>query len=518
MDSESRDTLAAFKQLLDRATSDSEALAPLTLTDALVGPVRANVLRRCAIPHEFNREMLSVIEPSLTSTEASRCYDAFMELSIIQVGSDVLSMHERWRKPLFNWWLRQENRTEFEEVSHRLADYFLAANRPADVGAEVEPSLRKHLYHVLGSDLPAGFTMFESLCRRARRQWRFTECAALIKLVGDYAPILSHADKAVLAYHEGKLAADLRDWRRAEELFREIAGNTFAPIDLRTRALARLGHALREQGRSPEAIATLTQAQSMVTGSASVGVFTWRVLLELGEVYRDTNRMELAEKTLLASIEAASSAVERPDCAEIYNSLGTVYLRLRESRLAIDAFQTSLEQLERAGDVFRPAQVQNNLALAYSEQRNWPAAEGAFAKSLELKRKAGDVLGQGLALQNLSRAQAAQDKPEEGIASVSAAIEIFTQLKDARRTGIAKQTLGKFLRNRGDIGGAGTLFEEARVLLEASGDASGAAAARADMQTLKRKLGLPWWAWAAMVSVPVIIIAGIVVIVLAART
>jgi len=516
MSSEADGSLAAFKRLLDHASSDAEELAPVTFTEALVGGTRANVLRRCAIPHEFNCEMLRVLEPSLTAEEASRCYDRFLELSIIQVRGEVLSMHERWRKPLFKWWLRPENYAEFAEVSRRLAANFLATDRREDAGSEVEPTLRKHLYHLIGADPPAGFTMFKSLCRRARRQWRFTECAALIKLVSDYLPILPEELKASLAYQEGKLASDLRDWGRAEELFRGLDSNAFAPIELRIAALTRLGHALREQGRVSEAIQILTRAESAATGLPSANRMSWRVLLELGESYRDVSQLEDAERTLLASIEAARSSIDQPDCAVIYNSLGTVYLKRRESLLAINAFRASLEHLEREGDLLQTGQVQNNLALAYSEQLDWQAAERAFAKSLELKRQAGDLLGQGLALQNLSRVQTAQDKVDEGIASVKEAIAIFTELKDARRAGVAKHTLGKLLRNLGDTDGAGALFKEASALLEASGDADRAAAARADLNELKHKVGLPWWAWVAVALIPVVIVALVIAVWLAA--
>lgn len=495
MDAADSDGLAAFKQLLDRARSDPEALGPVTLTEALVGPARSHLLRLCAIPHEFDRETLRILDTSLSADEADRVYGDFSQLSAVQIGSATLSIHERWRKPIFRWWLRPENRLEFQQISRRLADHFLAVQGPADNAAEVESTMRKHFYHLVGADSAEGLVMFESLCRRARHQWRFTECAALIRLAHDYDPILSPPQRAIVGYHEGKLASDLRDWSGAETLFREVESNPDTPTSLRVSALARLGHALREQRRVPDAIASLAQAQTIAQASPDARGLAWRVLLELGEAYRDNSRMEDAERTILEAIEATRSTSESADSAGLYNSLGTIYLRLGEPRQAITAFEKSLAQLERAGDVFRPAQVQNNLALAYCDQRDWAKAEEAFSRSLELKRKAGDLAGQGLALQNLSRAQAAQEKIDGAMASASAAVEIFTRLNDNHHAGIAKHTLGKFQRSRGDAAAARTLFEQAAALLDAAGDAQAAATVRADLRTLSRKVGLPWWAW-----------------------
>jgi len=488
-------SLAAFKQLLEHAQAHREVEAPVTLTEALVGPERAPILRACAIPHEFGRDLLQIIGDWRSADEANRCYDAFSELSIVQPGAKGLSVHERWRKPLWTWWLRGENLAEFERISRHLADYFSAAADPEGGAAAAEALLRAHMYHLIGADQPAGLTMFESLCRRARHQWRFTECNALIRLVHDYDPILAPRRLAVLGYHEGKLAADLREWKRAENLFRAVQSNPAATPPLRVNALVRLGHALREQQRIPEAITLLQQAQTLADGAREAEGLGWRILMELGEAYRDTGDLENAEDTLLSAVDAARLANEPADLAGLFNALGTVYLKRRESARAIDAFTSSLTELERSGDVFRPAQVQNNLALAYSEQRNWSAAESAFAASLELKRQAGDVLGQGLALQNLSRAQAAQERLDEAIESSDAAVRIFAAQGDDRRAGVAKHTLGKHLRRKGDLQRARALLEEAVSLLQEAGDTKAAGAARLDLLALRAKVGLPWWAW-----------------------
>jgi tetratricopeptide (TPR) repeat protein len=491
-------SLAALRKLIDLAKADPEVEAPVTLTDVLVGPERASVLRACAIPHEFNPDLLRVLWDWPSPEEADRCYDAFAELSILQSGATSLSMHDRWRKPLWKWWLRAENRSEFQRISRRLVDHFSGFLDRAGGAAALEGLLRKRMYHLIGADRDAGFVLFESLCRRARHQWRFTECSTLIRLVRDYEPILTPEQKAKLGYHEGKLEADVRNWKRAEELFRGIGADASVSAEDRFKAMVRLGQALREQQRVPEAVVVLEQTQGILAADPHLKGLEWRVLRELGEAYRDTGSVERAQTLVLSAINAARIGKEAADFAGLFNSLGTAYLKQREIPCAIKAFKRSLDELERQEDVFRPAQVQNNLGIAYTEQGDWAAAESAFAASLDLKRQAGDLLGQGIALQNMSRVQAAQERLDEATQSAEAAAKIFAAQGENRREGKTKQALGKYARKRGDTKRACALLEEAVALLEKGGDTAAAAAASQDLLIVKHSIGLPWWAWVAI--------------------
>jgi hypothetical protein len=101
------DSLAAFRQLLEGRGTQFEADRPVVLTDALVGPEFGAVLRRCAVPHEFDRPLLERLG-GWSPTEADQHFLDFSELSIMQFTGDALSVHERWRKPLWSWWLREE--------------------------------------------------------------------------------------------------------------------------------------------------------------------------------------------------------------------------------------------------------------------------------------------------------------------------------------------------------------------------------------------------------------------------
>ena len=451
--------LEAFRKLLEATSLSSEQQRPVLESDALVGPELGLLLRRCAVPHDFDRPLLRRLGESDQQTAAAR-FEAFAELSIMQVGDGALSLHERWRRPLWAWWLRDEQRLEFIALSRTLADWFDSLAKVADSGSQVRQiQSRRRMFHLLGCDTDKGIREFERLCRLARHSWAFSECNLLIRLVKEYEPILNPRQSAVLHYHEGKLASDLKEWELALATFRSVTGEPVADPGVKIKAIVRAAHALRNLGRNQEALKELQRAQEQISLSHDAVDLLWRVLYELGEVYRDLGDLDSAERTLRAALGDARKAKEPADLAGVLNSLGTVQARLGNTTQAIDSFRLSLDYLQRSGDALRPGAVLNNLGLAQLEKTDWSDAQSSFAASLERMRAAGDRGGQATALLNSSRAQVA--------------------LGDFVAAGDSAERAAKLFREAGDSASA------ERALLQS------AAAARASLQQSRRRGIIP---------------------------
>ena len=116
--------LAEFRSLLEDAAQPGPD-SPVLMTDGLVGEVAGALLRRCAIPHDFDRALLRHLG-DLEEAQADERYAQFAELSLMQISDSTLSMHERWRQPLWHWWLGVTRRDEFRVVSEELVDWFSA--------------------------------------------------------------------------------------------------------------------------------------------------------------------------------------------------------------------------------------------------------------------------------------------------------------------------------------------------------------------------------------------------------
>jgi tetratricopeptide (TPR) repeat protein len=459
------------------------------LTENLVGPTASALLRRCAVPHEFDRALLRYLG-DLSETEADERYAQFAELSLVQIHDNKLSIQERWRQPLWQWWLDVARRSEFTALNEALVEWFTAP--PSSTGED--PIARRRMFHLIGCRQEEGLQMFDAQFRTARWRGRFSECALLLRLVHEYDPVLDTRGQTLLMYNEGKLASDMRDWKRSLPLLRAVAENTDADPGLRINAQVRVGHAMRMTGRMPEALSLLEHTRDRVQAEPAAARSTWRVLYELGEVYRDLGRVDDARKTLNAALTGTKDE-EDADVAGVLNSLGTVQLKMGEIDSAIMTLQASLDHLKRCGDVVRTGGVLNNLGLAQLERCNWKTAEETLAESLESKRAAGDVIGEATTLLNLSKAQAAQEHLDDACLSAERAAAAYETAGDATGTTRARLALAKLWRR-------GKRREEAAALLQtviadavAAGDADTEAKARAEFALNAPKSGMAWWGW-----------------------
>lgn len=423
--------LEAFRKLLETTSISSQQERPIVESDALVGPELGPVLRRCAVPHEFDRALLALLGQSDQQTADDR-FETFSELSLmqVQVAGETMSVHERWRRPLWAWWLREEQRPEFVALSRSLADWFDAQEK-SETGDQLrEVPARKRMFHRIGCDPDQGIAEFESLCRAARHNWAFPECTLLIRLAKEYEPILNPRQRAVLGYHDGKLASDLHEWERALTAFRSVEAEPAAGAVLQIKAMVRAAHALRNLKRNDEALKELQAAQDRIPSSKDTAALSWRVLYELGEAHRDVGDLDGAERALRAALDEAEKTHEEGVMAGVLSSLGTVQSRLRNTNQAIESFQLSLKYLERSGEALRTGAVLNNLGVAQLEKTDWAGAQASFAASLERTRAAGDRSGQATALLNSSRARMALGEFAAAKDSAEQAAKLFAEAGD----------------------------------------------------------------------------------------
>lgn len=484
--------LAAFRSLLEDAEKAGPD-SPVLMTDGLVGPSAGALLRRCAIPHEFDRALLRRLG-DLDEAQADERYAQFAELSLMQIGDGTLSMHEQWRKPLWHWWLDVVRRREFTALNEALVEWFAA---PASFTGE-DPVARRRMFHLIGCCQDEGLQMFEAQFRAARWRRRFSECALLLRLVHEYDPVLRPHEQALLTYEEGKLASDLGAWERSLSLLQTVAASADTDSQLRINAQVRVGHALRMTGRASEALTLLEDTRDRVVAEPTAASSCCRVLHELGEVYRDLGRVDDASKTLTAAL-ASTNNDEDADVAGVLNSLGTVQLKLREVDLAIVSFQTSLDHLKRSGDAVRIGSVLNNLGLAQLERCSWKAAEETLMESLQSKCAAGEMLGQATTLLNLAKAQAAQGLFEKACNSAEKAASSYETAGDAPGRARARLALAKLLSRSERRDESVALLQAVIADAEAGRDSDTASKARAKLARIARKGSMPWWGWILVV-------------------
>ena len=501
------DLVARFQQLL-ADTRSGENADTVSLVINLLAPTTAEVLKLCTIPDQFNAELICVLVPALGVEDSARLIEEFSTLSIVTPSEEHWAVHDKVRQQIFRSWLQPERRAEFTTASVRLAAHF-ARLAETSTGAQRETARRRHMFHLFGADADAGFAEFERLERKARHELRFAECAALIRLIYQYDPVLTREQRLWLAYHDGKLAIDQRNWERAELLLGQIIATDGVAPKLGAVARVRLGLVYGERREWTRAVMVLEQALGMARSNEDCAEILPRILRELGNAYRETARLDLAYLHLQESISVAESQQAWASLGNAYNSVGTLHLKQREAREAIQAFEQSLANLDKARDVFRSGQVLNNLGIAYAELGEWQDSERYYERSLDVRKRAGDSSGQATVLNNLAHVRANQGDLAEAIATTREAVAIFETMRDPHNAVQAQVNLGRYMWRAGKRAEARQALTEAASTYSRLGRENDAAHVQQDLASLDEKKGLPWWAWLAVVVAFAIIVLSV---------
>ena len=500
--------LEEFQQLLNQISAGGPGAA-VDLLLRQMQTEQARCLRLCAIPHEFDASILRALAPELSEEQAREYCESFSNLSPIAKRGESLAVHEESRRYLFDQWLDAERETEFRTANVRLSQYFdalserLKKETTTERSDAVEQMLRKRMFHLVGASRAEGLAEFERLCRQRRQEMRFGQCETLIRLVHEYDRVLSPFEKAVVAYHEGKLAADRRQWQMAEELYDRVLKTQEAPVQMQVKTLCRLGIVADNQRQWGAAVDRFQKALEVADARPDCRQQIVHLHVNLGSAYRDSNRLPDAEQFLMKGIALAQESHDLSSAADGYNAFGTLYLKLNDIGRAIDAFETSLKYLEQLGDKFRCAQVYNNLGNAHFNRQEWAKSEQLFRQSLEVKREAGDNAGQALTLRNLARVYRAQQRMPDAVAALEKAAALSAEVGDDYNAAQIKRDLARLHRSMINDDLANRAFDEATMLFERCRDSEEAQATRDEAHP--KKHGLPWWVIVAIVLFVVLV-------------
>ena len=485
-------SIAEFMRELESASQGAGAGVELLLRT--MEPNAARLLRAAAIPHGFNADLLRVLEPGLDGAEADRLCLQFLKLSMVTSVEGMLRLHDEARSHLFQWWLADERRPAFGSLSDRLAKHF-AAEAEHTSGAEQTAAVNRHIYHLLGADLAAGFDAFKARFRQARAQFALAECEALLGLVKEYGALIDPVRQLWITHFDGNLYSDQRRFEDAEQAYRAVLANGGAPPDLKAGSFYRLGHLERDQRRWSDAKAAYGQALTILRSAPQADDLEYRVLDGLAAAQRESGELDQAELTLQTSIKLANGKQDLPALANSYNSLGLLLQARRDTQPAIAQFEKSVALFEQLKAPFQQAQVFNNLGLAYSDMTEWEKSRDYFERCLAIERERAHTLGQAKTLANLMRVYYSIDQEGKGRDAADRAVGFFVDLRDWFHAGIVKRDFGRILRRRKHFQEARKAFGEAHALFRQAGAEDDIAAIQQEMDQVEKHHGMPWYVW-----------------------
>jgi tetratricopeptide (TPR) repeat protein len=421
------------------------------------------------------------------------------------------------RSYLFRPWLQSDREDEFKLASQRLVDYF---TQPPDADSSLTGSATRinRIFHLIAVDRRQGFDEFEAFIREKRQHFALDQAEALLRIVHEYDPVLTPSEKAVLAYHEGKVATDRGRWDQASGFFEQVINTTDVDPALRIKALVRLGLVDDQNRRWDTAIkrfnAALAELNTVNDPKLSAKL-RYRIKLDLGIAYRDLGDLSQAKKLIVESLIDARRAGSSSGSAVAYNSLGTLHRQLGESKRAIKYYEKSLHQLQHQDQKFRIGQVYNNLGLAYVDERQWEKGKEALKRSEEIKRQLGDTIGLARTYNNLMQVLRKQRLEGDAIHAGEHAVKLFKEVGDNYEMAIVLRNLGRLSRSLRKLDDAKKYFTEAINAFQLAGAVGDAASSSEEYNFLMRKTSLPWWAWVSLLVSALIVLSSVVLILIA---
>jgi tetratricopeptide (TPR) repeat protein len=485
--------------------------------DVLLSSLPADMARRlrlCAIPHTFSPPLLAAIEPELSETEAEAKCAELADLAVVRRLADRFALHDEARLYLFRGWLAGGD-PEFRAVSGRLAEYFSrgAAQLSENQAAAEEAQLRM-VFHRLGVDEQRGMAEFVDTARALRYNLRPAARERLLALVEEYTSVLSPASLSTIQYERGKLAADLRQWDKAQKLFQDLLVREDSSQSRKARVQARLGMVAAARRDWDLAITHLEAARRIIgesdnrlAGMAERDVIVARILIGLGSAWREKRDYAKAKAFLEDGMSLARQSGNLYVQAHAYNTRGRFYATTDEGERAISDYRESLALLERAGDTLGVADVLNNIGIEYlKSSSNWQESREFFERSLRIKEEAEDAAGQATVLNNIANLERRAKAERRAIERFERAARLFAEVHDYFNAGIAMRNLARCHRSIDQVEAFKQRLGDARQFFERAGDTREIANIDGELLGLKR----PWGCMIAVAITLVIFIVGVI--------
>lgn len=266
---------------------------------AEAGPRQADVLRRCAIPHWFDLDVLAMLreraDGNTNIMEQLRSYSF-----VRQLDEHRFTYHDEVRQLLLHEW-RETRPDELRTLNQRLADYFreralasapsrsLPKNLPfmtlsaAPVG-EWELCEREAIYHRLQADQAQGLRELRQEFDRVEFAHRLADAEALVQLTRDVP--LDPPGQQLVRYLRARIERAALRLNSAARVLNDLRTDGVTDLQLSAEVDQTLGEVLAETGRWVRAI-ELYRGSLAYYRQAGMHYEAAMVMLRIGEAYQE---------------------------------------------------------------------------------------------------------------------------------------------------------------------------------------------------------------------------------------
>jgi tetratricopeptide (TPR) repeat protein/DNA-binding winged helix-turn-helix (wHTH) protein len=260
---------------------------------------------------------------------------------------------------------------------------------------------------------------------------------------------------------EASAADKLGDLHREERAAARAAekGKQTGTRILTGRALLTQGSALSALGENDQAVAILTQAQTIFSEVGDQQGIA-RVLNNLSIIERHEGKLDEAEKHIVQASEIFQRAGSKQGAVMAFNNLSNIYWQQGKIAKAVDAQQQSLKLSREMNDKLHESVSLSNIAGLLEIQGKLGEARQYFEQSLHLSQEMGDKEGIGMVLGNIADLLTRQGDLATAKKLAEDALKADQESGVKSLEGYALFQLAEVLDAQGDSAGAKSKFEE----------------------------------------------------------
>lgn len=288
------------------------------------------------------------------------------------------------------------------------------------------------------------------------------------------------------------VAAEGRDWARAEESARQCLEEMPEDADLSSRARVEntMGVALMMRGRTDDSLEFFTSSLRHREALGDV-IDAGRCELNLALATRQLGRLDEAkdygERARQRFMEAGAVAWQ----AQAANALGLALLHSGAARKAASLFEESFRLATASERARTPGSALNNLGMALKAQGEWNAARERFQEAYRMGRLRRDRTLTTRAANNLGDFWAALGEADEARRWYLEGKALAEKARNACSAGLAELGLVWVDRERGALEDAQRHLDAALGLLEHGGDSRALVFAQSELSKLRLAQGRP---------------------------
>ena len=430
-----------------------------------------NCIRRCAIPHHFNADILTVLSSDL-GIKLDAVMDELVRLPIVNEDDSGLFIHETIRNTMFRGWLTGPDVQLFKDLNRRLVESFVLRQKQR-LDESFDSFVQSIVFHTFAYDETHAIQLFGTLFQHERERQRLGSCQLAIDWAAEYGNYLGPRTRTQLNLYSGIVAGELKNFDQAINAFLLAKQGDPTSAEVQVKAALGLAQAYAELQRFDEAFAACVHAYD--SARAHFASLIPDVLLAWGRILRDGGRLSEAEGRLIESARLAGDLGHNAVAAGALNALGALYRQRNDPRAAIRTLQSALGYLDATQDTRLVARAKSNIGALMCDLNEWADAEKYLLDALRTYRQLGDKSGEAATLNNLLRVNLHEARSADAISNATNASILFVELRDYYAGAVARVNLAKILRKEGKheewkrpLAEAISLFEQANATSEAA--------------------------------------------------